>query len=73
MAKQPRYEHNHTAAGRRHAEGCRKAMRRVAESRRCPACGRGYALGRTRIPWTGTLLKCRWCPYERLVGSGDGP
>jgi len=31
MAKQPRYEHNHTAAGRRHAEGCRNAMPRVAE------------------------------------------
>lgn len=44
-----------------------RGMRRSAETRRCPKCGRGAALKVDRNPALGSVILCRWkdCGYEK--------
>ena len=44
--------------------GLSRKMRRLAEARKCPECGRKYALQRDRSAWP-TVVSCRYCDYER--------
>jgi len=46
-----------------------KGMKRSAEARRCPRCGRGGALKSDRNIAIGSIVFCRWpgCGYERAV------
>lgn len=45
------------------AERRRRAMRKSAELRRCPACGRSSALHEVAIDGA-MVLRCRWCDWE---------
>jgi hypothetical protein len=44
-------------------------MKRSAETRRCPKCGRGASLKSSRVPGLPTVIFCRWkdCGYEKVV------
>lgn len=44
-------------------------LKRSAEARRCPKCGRGAALKVSRIPGLDSVMFCRWkdCGYEKAV------
>lgn len=58
-----------TEAGRRRADSIQRAMKRVAERRRCEACKRGNALSRNQLALGGgsylVVKKCRYCGAER--------
>jgi len=62
---------------RRHREATSKAMKRVAEARRCPACQRKNAISRRYLETGGPelikVVRCRWCDYvsESLVGADE--
>ncbi len=49
---------------RHHRRRTSEVMKRMAETRKCPECGRKAALKRTTDGdyWH---VKCRWCPYEK--------
>lgn len=58
----------HTDGGRSRATANTvKAMKRSAESRRCPKCGRGSALKHFSDEFSSGSY-CRWgdCDYERI-------
>jgi ribosomal protein L37AE/L43A len=52
-----------TDAQRKHRTATSKAMKRIAESKKCPTCGRKNAVKRVQLdPWT-VVRVCRWgCP-----------
>lgn len=51
---------------RRHRTATSKAMKRVAESRRCPKCERGMAL-RSSKDAVMRVTTCRYCDFERAA------
>ena len=61
-------------AKRRLKTGTSSAMKRIAEGRRCPKCGRGYALSRSRAGGISVAV-CRWsdCGYEGRGQLIEGP
>lgn len=61
----------HDGGARRATANTVTAMRRSAESRQCPKCGRKSALVRFSEDW-GYGSYCRWklegkCDYERIT------
>jgi uncharacterized protein (DUF983 family) len=42
-------------------------MRDIAADRRCPACGRGYALVRIKAGGLVIGKACRWCDFEKSI------
>lgn len=48
---------------RRMNEGLSKRMTREAENRRCPECGRGFAVNSDREDWGHALAVLRWCRW----------
>ena len=59
-----------TEKQRRRSNAASKAMKRRAESRKCPKCGRKNAVTRTADN-DFVVYTCRWCDYERggIVGE----
>lgn len=59
---------------RRHSQATSAAMRRSAESRRCPKCKRKAAVNRQSLRPGTSLRWCRWddCDYEKITDSTAG-
>ena len=49
---------------RKRSDNFKAAMRRSAERRTCPACGRKGALSRVEIGPMWSVTSCRWCPHS---------
>ena len=49
---------------RRHRNATSRAMKRMAEARRCPKCRRGNAISK-RVDVMGVDRWCRYCAYEK--------
>jgi ribosomal protein S14 len=61
---------------RRHAAATSKAMKRIAEARRCPKCGRKSAIVREFDEVLFCVVSyCRWkdCNWSRLPPSSTTP
>lgn len=57
---------------RRHRAATSRAMKRVAEARKCPCCGKKSALSRHSQPFLPTVYVCRWCGHEHAAGDRPG-